>query len=564
MNRHNFLFSCLLCILGTAPISGALAQCGTANSERETAVGFVYLDTNQNGVRDGGEGGIEGVNVSNGCDVTVTDVDGSYQIVISPTEILFISQPSGYSVMVDENNIPQFFYRHYPNGTPTAIEGTSVEWLWPVIAATGLLPASIDFPLYQIDQASSEFTAHAFADPQARYELGQDMVREDLVTTLIGNPYGVLFGLTVGDVVFDNLALYERHKQMMALMDIPQWYLPGNHDMNYESPNALFANETYKLHFGPTYYSFNYGKVHFVSLNNVEYAGDGREFNSGEYRGYISANQIYWLERDLANVARDRLIVIASHIPLVAEASDGSGSPPATGPSTANFSQLLDILEPFENIYGLAGHDTSNSWKVEINHRHGWTGRPWIAHTLAEVRGNGWTTGPADMRGVRDAMMQDGNPNGFYVLKFDDVELVPEFIPFPYGPDSAQRLRITLDPLLIGPASGNINRGSLQPGTKIVVNLFDGGERDTVSISIDGAPIQAMKYTVRTDPHLERVFQQLFNTDDAIGRPTRSAHIWDYGLSENMTKGIHRVEVYSEDEFGQNQKGTFSFELIGN
>ena len=115
MNRHNFLFSCLLSILGAVPISGALAQCGTDSSTRETAVGIVYLDVNQNGVRDGGEAGIEGVNVSNGCDVTVTDVDGSYRIAISPTEILFVSQPSGYSVMVDNNNIPQFFYRHYPN-----------------------------------------------------------------------------------------------------------------------------------------------------------------------------------------------------------------------------------------------------------------------------------------------------------------------------------------------------------------------------------------------------------------------------------------------------------------
>ena len=31
-------------------------------------------------------------------------------------------------------------------------------------------------------------------------------------------------------------------------------------------------------------------------------------------------------------------------------------------------------------------------------------------------------------------MMEDGNPNGFYVLKFNNVELIPEFIPFPLVP----------------------------------------------------------------------------------------------------------------------------------
>ena len=124
-----------------------------------------------------------------------------------------------------------------------------MEWLWPVTEATGPLPTSIDFPLIPAE-SKIEFLAHGFADTQARYETGQDMVREDLVNPLIDNPFGVQFGLTVGDVVFDNLELYDRHKSMMSLMGIPQWYLPGNHDMNFESPNAQFANETYKKHLG--------------------------------------------------------------------------------------------------------------------------------------------------------------------------------------------------------------------------------------------------------------------------------------------------------------------------
>ena len=80
------------------------------------------------------------------------------------------------------------------------------------------------------------------------------MLREDLVNTLLGNPYQAEFSITVGDVVFDNLGLYDRHKEMIGLIGIPQWNLPGNHDMNFESPNAHYANETFKKHFGPTYF----------------------------------------------------------------------------------------------------------------------------------------------------------------------------------------------------------------------------------------------------------------------------------------------------------------------
>ncbi|MDP2091912.1 MAG: metallophosphoesterase N-terminal domain-containing protein, partial [Pseudohongiella sp.] len=371
----------------------AIAQCGSDIMHAETARGTVFIDADKNGVLNAGETGLAGVSVSNGCEVVLTDSDGRYEIALAPLQILFISQPSGYSVAVDNNNIPTFYYRHYPNGTPVNINGANVQWLFPVVDVTGPLPPAIDFPLTAIIDASLQFDAHAFADPQARTELDQDKLREDLITTLIGNPFSAEFGITVGDVVYDNLALYDRHKQMMALMDMPQWYLPGNHDLNFESPDAQFANETYKLHFGPTYYSFNYGNVHFVALNNVEYAGQGQQLPDGDrYRGYIHDDQLYWLARDLTHVPHDRLIVIASHIPLVSEAVDSSGSEPATGPHTENFAELLEILEPFEHIYGIAGHDTSNSWKVEVGHSHGWHGQPWIAHTLAEVRGNGWQT----------------------------------------------------------------------------------------------------------------------------------------------------------------------------
>jgi len=539
----------------------ALGQCGLSDPAAETARGAVFVDGNGDGARTAGERGVQGVSVSNGCEVVLTDADGRYEIALAPLQILFVSQPAGYSIAVDANNIPRFYYRHYPEGTPDTIGGTAVAWQYEVVNATGPLPDAIDFPLTVIADDSVQFTAHAFADPQARSELDQDKLREDLVTTLIGNPFGAEFGVTVGDVVFGSLHLYDRHKEMMALMDIPQWYLPGNHDINFEAPEARFANETYKLHFGPTYYSFNYGNVHFVALNNVEYAGAGITLEDGEaYRGYIHDDQLYWLARDLAHVPKDHLIVIASHIPLVSEAVDASGTQ-TSGPQTENFAQLLEILEPFEHLYGMAGHDSSNSWKVEVGHSHGWHGQPWIAHTLAEVRGNGWGTGPADLRGVNDAMMQDGTPNGFYLLRFDDTDVVPQFMPFPYGADANQGLRITLDPPLSQSEGGSVNRGALADGTKVVVNLFDGGARDSVWLSLNGGERQPMTYVVRTDPFVERVFEQLQGTDQAIGPATVSAHIWELPLPSALPAGVNRIEVFSEDEFGQQHRRAFSFEV---
>ena len=157
--------------------------------------------------------------------------------------------------------------------------------------------------------------------------------------------------------------------------------------------------------------------------------------------------------------------------------------------------------------------------------------------------------------------MEDGNPNGFYLLKFDDVTLVPEFIPFPNGRDAAQRLRTVLDPELVAPSDGGINRGTLQPGTKVVVNLFDGGERDVVQLSLDGGPLTPMRYVVRTDPFMEQTFRRFANTDNAFVPPATSSHIWEFELPDRLEAGIHSVEVESEDEFGQHQRGVLSFEL---
>ncbi len=124
------------------------------------------------------------------------------------------------------------------------------------------------------------------------------------------------------------------------------------------------------------------------------------------------------------------------------------------------------IFAPFDHVYGIAGHDSSKSWKVQIDHTHGWHGAPWIAHTLAEVRGSGWHKGPRDERGVRAGTMHDGNPNGYYLLKFTGRSVQPRFIPQGHKGNHEIRMRIVLDPLLIGTIDslGNnrsINRGSI-------------------------------------------------------------------------------------------------------
>jgi hypothetical protein len=537
-----------------APTPG-LAACGASDGAAVRAQGRVVHDLDGDGFAGPSEPGVAGVAVSNGCEVTTTDARGRYALPLAPRQILFVSQPAGFEVSTDAARLPRFYYLHYPDGSDP-----EVAWRYPVIEPTGPLPASIDFALKRAPDPDDRFRAHAFADTQAGTDEAQDMLREDLVTPLVDNPWGVRFAITVGDVVNDDLGLYPRHQAMMGLLGVPQWNLPGNHDLNLEAPSAALANETYKRWYGPTYYSFDVGRVHFVALNNVEYAGAGTaRFDNGHYRGWISEDQLYWLERDLALVPRDKLIVIATHIPLITDARDGDRDPEgrrSDSLNTVNLDRLLELLAPFEHVYAIAGHDTSNSWKFLVDHEHGWHGRPFVAHTLAEARGNGWNRGPRDARGVRDAGMQDGNPNGYYVLHIDGTRLVPEFVPFPFGEDAAQRLRIVLDP----PLEGGINRGRAAPGTRLVVNLFDGGSRDVVHASIDGEAFVELEHGVQIDPFVARRHARHVGTDDAFAAPVPSSHVWSMPLPA-LSAGLHVARIQTEDEFGQRRSAHLTFEL---
>lgn len=533
----------------TAPAGGA-----------DVARGRVFVDRNGNGVRDRHERGVPRVSVSNGVDVVRTDRRGRYVIALPPESILFISKPAEYELPVDENNLPQYYYRHYPDGTPSV-----ADFDFPTIESTGPLPSKIDFPLLP-GKHRKRFKAMGFADTQARTEEFQDQVREDVVSELIGNPYGAAFGLVAGDVVDDNLALYPRHNAMMGLMGFPIWNVPGNHDMNFRSPDDRYATETFKRHFGPTNFSFNHGDVHFIGLDNVEYKGDGQgTFDNTIYRGYVSDEQLDWLRNDLKHVPRNKLIVVMTHISLITYALDGQGERFNQGDNinTVNLKELVQVLSPFARVYGIAGHDTSNSWKVKLDHKHNWHGDWFLAHTWAEVRGNGWQRGPRDERDVRLATMQDGNPNGYYLLSFDGTQVTPRFMPTLGDPNES--MRIVLEPLLSGTRSEEgevlaINRGVALAGTQLVVNLFDGGERDQVEVSIDGQGFAAMQPVLRSDPFMQRLFERFAGTSDAFSAPQPSSHLWEHPLP-SLKAGLHSVRVRTLDEFGQTADKALAFEL---
>ena len=206
------------------------------------------------GQRDLLELGLRGIAVSNGRDVTRTDWRGRYRLPVGDDTIVFVAKPRGWSPPLDANGLPRFYYLHKPKGSPPHLRFAGV-------APSGPLPESIDFPLVR-SRAPRSFHAVIFSDPQP-YTLEEiDYLSRDIVAELVG--VDAAFGLSLGDLVGDDLSLFEPLNQAVGRIGIPWYNVHGNHDMNFRAHADEHADETFERVYGPTTYAFQVGRVHFV------------------------------------------------------------------------------------------------------------------------------------------------------------------------------------------------------------------------------------------------------------------------------------------------------------
>lgn len=236
-------------------------------------VGTVFEDMNENGVQDEGEPGIEGVMVSDSLHVVMTDVGGTYELP-TPTEeasiagfSVFVTKPDGYEVPVNDANIPQFFYHHKPMGTPMSIHGRPFRF--GGLPPTGPLPLEINFPMIRTEP-TTQFKIVVSGDPQAYSNNEIGYMRDSMIKELAAMD-DLRAVIIEGDVMGDELSLYERLRKVISLANAPQYYVPGNHDYDFDSPDNLHSFDTYRREFGPLDYSFDIGQVHFIMMTDVSY-----------------------------------------------------------------------------------------------------------------------------------------------------------------------------------------------------------------------------------------------------------------------------------------------------
>ena len=527
LTRRRFLQSVLA--------GGAAVVMGRPAGAQETtyAEGVVFHDRNGSGQRDHGDPGVAGVRVSNGREVTVTDDEGRWRLPLEGDRtVLFVIKPSGWRVPLSASNLPRFHYIHDPQGSP--------ELRYDGITPTGELPESIDFPLVPQEE-SGQIRAIMCGDPQPRNGREVGYLAQSAVPELAEADAD--FGVSLGDIMFDDLDYFEPLNDAMGLAGKPWYNVLGNHDLNFDVPDNEHANDTFIRVYGPTYYAFEYGPVHFLVLNNIEWMGEQPDGGTGNYRGYLGERQLEFVRNELAHVPGDKLTVIMMHIPLDSPDSDGERS------NTADREALYRIIEDRPNLLTLSAH---RHWHGHVfyGENEGWRGEKPLHHVIMGTLCGSWFRGAPNDRGVPVAMMSDGTPRGYAVFTFEDGEYHMDGYKV-IGGDPGEQMHID--------APNVVPRGELG-GAAVYANVYNGSERSEVRARIGAnGGWRDMERTFEPDPRYLRLHERDQDVESPYRTPSNPRdcyHLWRIDLPEDLPEGTHLIEVETTDMFGNIHRGT--------
>ncbi len=250
-------------------------------------------------VRDKDGNGISKVVVNDGIHFTQTDSKGEWTLLSDTTfsKFVSISTPAAYK-------LPQQ-------------DGLAVFYV-PVKDLAN--ETSYTFILEKRTNENKDFYYIAISDPQVRDE--KDMKRwktetvpdiQLLVDSL--KQSREIIGMTLCDLVFDNMNLYGEYKASLQNMGMTVFQCIGNHDFNLKYQDLhnmrqmtpVYGEMVYGRYFGPTDYSFNMGRVHIVTMKNLNYVGHKR------YIECMTDAQLAWLEKDLSYVPKGSLVFLNMH-----------------------------------------------------------------------------------------------------------------------------------------------------------------------------------------------------------------------------------------------------------
>lgn len=501
--------------------------------------GVVYHDENANGKREKKEIGLAGIAVSNGVEVVKTDSKGNYSLPKRDSQVIFVIKPSGFQSPLNASNQPLNHYIHKPNGSPTDFKFAGSK-------PTGSLPASLDFPLVKKDE-SDEFRVLVFGDPQPYTQEEVDFFEKDIVDEVVGVK-NVAFGLSLGDLVGNDLSLNSPYIKAIKKIGLPWYNLLGNHDLNFDAKVDSLSDETFEADFGPANYSLNYGKVHFIVLDDVLYP-DPR---SGKgYWGGFREDQFKFIENDLKYVGKDQLIVLAFHIPLMNNDADKEGS----WFRMKDRNRLFELLKDFPHTLSMSAH-THLQRQNFYGKADGWLQeKPHHEYNAGTTSGD-WYSGELKENGTPSSTMRDGTPKGYAFLNLKGNQYTIDYKVA--GKPIEYQMEVFLPKVV---------EKYKRTSAGVFVNLFMGAKGDKVTYSIDGGKWTDMTYVEAMDPKFLGMLSRFDETEELLSgrRPSNaemSTHLWRGDIPAKLKAGKHEIEIKATDRYGKTSTQKVSYTIV--
>ncbi len=515
---------------------GADAQ----SPDQKVAKGFVFHDTNENRTKEDAEKGIPEVAVSNGVDIVLTDENGAYEIPVSDDAVIFVIKPRDWMTPLNEHDLPQFYYLHKPNGYPDNFTYKGVE-------PTGDLPDEVNFPLYR-EESHQNYKMVVFGDPQP-YDIEMiDFLADDIISELIGK-HQLKFGMTMGDIVGDNLDLFSPLNQAVAKLEIPWYNVLGNHDINYMAPTDELSDETFERVFGPATYAFVYGDVHFIVLDDVIHESVA---GSRKYVGGLRPDQFEFVSNYLDLVPKNHLIVLAMHIPLVQHGESFRQS---------DQKKLFDLLKDFPHTLSISAHTHVHDHKFFHQDSTDWQQAKPHHHFNVGTTSGSWWNGMRNEVDVPHTMMRDGTPNGYSFITFNGTEYIIDWKVA--GSPADHQMNIHLPRGIVADKLDTV---------LLTVNFFNGSEQSKLEYRVKGiSEWKQMEKVEKYDPYylkidqrwkqfekidLKSKWEETFEPDvtppgSPMPAPRISTHLWETNLGSNFPAGRHVIEVRAKDRYGR-------------
>lgn len=492
---------------------------------------------------------VAGAVVSDGEILTTTDDTGCYYLASKKHHgYVFVSVPSGYEPQT-ENSIPQ---------------------IWGPVTPGEAECEQVDFELLEAP-GQDDFDLLVLADMHLANRLGdisqyRNIVLPEVKDYIAGSSKKVYI-MNVGDMTFDlywNSNKYNMGDYVNTLKDsaIPavMYHIPGNHDNDEYAGDDYAAEQPYKDNLGPTYYSFNIGKAHFVMLDNVIYLNAGADASTKtpgdhSYNAALTDMQLEWLKADLETV-KDKTapLVIGMHC----QAFYYNSALEITPSMAYGHSTLLDeMLRDFTDVHIISGH-THNNTTMKI--RSGLT-----EHNTGGSCATWWWTGYYS----NGHICKDGAPGGMGVYEFSGGDV--EWYYKGFGePRDFQLRTYDMNNVKTFFANNSIIRNMIRyypdrndyasVGNNVVyINIWGWDPEWTVSVKENGVQLPAARVYMKDPLHTyaydaTRVYKNSNNTYTDVLTSSNNYHIF----AVNATSATSTLTIEVTDRFGRKYTETMS------